>query len=467
VGTFDPSSNVETHEGVDVDVVMRAIHYLIIGNGAAGVTAAEMIRRRDSNGEITIIGAEPYPMYSRPGLAYVLNKDIPKKQVVARRLEWYAEHGLNLVFGTAVRLDVGRQKVQLEDGRVLPYDRLLISTGARATPAPYSGADLAGVVYLDTMDGTQELIQRARRRRRAVVIGGGITALELAEGLAHRGVKTHYFLRRNRLWSKVFNESEAELLEGRMRSHGVNIHYNTEITKIWGKRGSVRGVSLKNGEDFSCNLVGVAVGVQPQIDLVRGTPVQIDRAVVVNEFMESSVPNVYAAGDCAQVYDRWTQQHMLDVLWPSAVAEGRAAGFNMSGERIAYVKKSPFNACLLFGLHITTIGQINPRQDVNNGSEEVMQHLSRGSSEVWFTFPRHYDSAWSQDGPNTIRLVMNGHYLVGALIIGDQSLADPLRHIIENRNNVRDLLPYLRAGGTELKLGLERFWHQLTVSHLN
>lgn len=441
---------------------MQPIRYLIVGNGAAGVTAAETIRQHDSLGEITIISAEPYPMYSRPGLAYLLINEIPKGQVFARQPEWYQQMRVNLLFGRAEQLDVSQQQVVLSDGRILPYDRLLIATGARAVPPPYPGADLKGVVYLDTLDGTFSLMKQAKRRRRAVVIGGGITALELSEGLAHHKVDTHYFIRRDRLWGKVFNDTEAKLLEKRMRDHHVTIHYNTEVAEILGdKKGRVRGVRLKDGSEFKCDIVGVAIGVKPQIDLVKNSPIRTDRAILVNEFLQTSERNVYAAGDCAQVYDRWTGQHMLDILWPSAVAEGHAAALNMCGQPQSYEKGSPFNACLLFGLHISTMGQINPRQDGSEDDPEILQFLSRGSSEVWYTYPRHYASAWADDGESTLRLVLDGDYLVGALLVGEQSVADPTRYIIENRINFREVHPDFSIGGLALKRSLQRFWKNL------
>lgn len=441
---------------------MQPIRYVIVGNGAAGVTAAETIRHQDPLGEITIVSAEPYPMYSRPGLAYLLINEIPQRQVFARQPEWYQQMRINLLFGRAERLDVDQQQIVLGDGRILPYDRLLIATGARAVPPPYPGADLKGVVYLDTLDGTLSLLKQVNRRRRAVVVGGGITALEMTEGLAHHGVDTHYFLRRDRLWGKVFNDTEAKLLEKRMQAHHVNIHYNTEAVEILGdKKKRVRAVRLKDGSEFKCDIVGVAIGVKPQIDLVKDTPIETDRAILVNEFMQSSERNVYAAGDCAQVYDRWTGQHMVDILWPSAVAEGHAAALNMCGQRQLYEKGSPFNACLLYGMHITTMGQINPRRGDDDDGPEILQYLSRGSSEVWFSRPRHYASAWVDDGENTLRLVLDGDYLVGALIVGEQSTADPLRHIIENRINFREIHPDLSIGGLALKRSLQQFWSNL------
>lgn len=441
---------------------MQPIRYVIVGNGAAGVTAAETIRQQDPLGEIIIVSAEPYPMYSRPGLAYLFINEISQRQVFARQPEWYQQMRINLLFGKAKQLDVDRQQIVLGDGRILPYDRLLIATGARAVSPPYPNADLKGVVYLDTLEGTLSLMKQAKRRRRAVVVGGGITALEMTEGLSHHGVDTHYFLRRDRLWGKVFNDTEAKMLEKRMQAHHVNIHYNTEAVEILGDRkGRVRAVRLKDGSEFKCDIVGIAIGVKPQIDLVENTPVETDRAILVNEFMQSSQRNVYAAGDCAQVYDRWTSRHTLDILWPSAVAEGHAAGLNMCGQQAPYEKGSPFNACLLYGMHITTMGQINPRRDDDEDGPEVLQYLSRGSSEVWYTYPRHYSSAWSEDSENTLRLVLDGDYLVGALIVGEQSTADPLRYIIENRLNFREIHPDLSVGGLALKRSLQRFWANL------
>lgn len=442
--------------------VMASTNYLIIGNGAAGATAAETIRQYDSQGRITIVSAESYPMYSRPGLAYVATGEIPPHQVIARTPEWYEQQRLERVQGEAVALDVIGKKVALADGRSLTYDRLLIATGARAVPPPYDGRELDGVVYLDTLDGTKQLLKKARRGRRAVVIGGGITALEMVEGLAHQGVETHYFLRGGSLWSKVFNEAEAAILEERMRHHGVVVHYRTEVNEILGNwRGKVRAVRLKNGSEFKCDLFGVAIGVKPHLTWLEGSPLQLDRAILVDDCLQTNVPDVYAAGDCAQVLDRWTGQHTLDVLWPSAVAEGRAVGVNMANGRVPYQKGIPFNVCLLFGLHITAIGQVNPSRDTGAEAEEF-QAISRGASEVWFTFPRHYSSAWSAKGPNTLRLMLDGDKLVGALVVGEQSTADALRELIDHEADVTPLKPFLEAESDILKQEILKFWQRGT-----
>jgi NAD(P)H-nitrite reductase large subunit len=430
--------------------------YLILGNGAAGATAAEEIRQRDTAGEITILSAERHPMYSRPGLAYVVINEIPASQVIARQPEWYAARHIRVAHGTAAKVDPGAHRVHLLSGQALAYDRLLIATGARAVPLPYPGASLDGILYLDTLDGTTDFLKRAKRAKRAVVIGGGITALEMAEGLAHHKVETHYFVRRDTLWSVVFNAEESRLLAERMEAHGVRLHYNTEISEVLSdKHKRVAGVRLSNGQSFACDLLGAGIGVKPQIDLVRDTAVKIDKAILVNEYLETSAPDVYAAGDCAQIWDRWTKLHLLDVLWPTAIAAGRVAGANLAGGREVYLKATPFNACLLFGLHITAVGQLGGTRD--EAEPEVFQHISRGASEIWATRPHAYDSAWSRTGPNTLRLALSGNRLVGALLIGDQTLADPVRDLIDLQADIRPLRPYLATGGPELAERLRDF----------
>lgn len=434
--------------------------YLIVGNGAAGVTAAETIRGLDRDGEIVVVSAESHPMYSRPGLAYVIINEVPAYQVIARTRQWYADQRIKLIHSPAIKLNRATQSVNLADGTLLLYDKLLIATGARAVPAPYPNGDLDGVVYLDTLDGTRHLLKKAKRARRAIIVGGGITALEMTEGIAHQGVDTHYFLRRGRLWSRVFNETEAKILERKMHHHGITIHYNTDVSDLIGNwRGRVKAAQLKNGALFKCDLFGVGIGVRPQLDLVAESGLDTDRGILVDEYLRTSDPHIFAAGDCAQIYDRWSGRHLLDSLWPSAVASGRAAGQNMAGTPTPYIKGIPFNSALLFGLHITAIGQVNPRPSEGDNIQQA-QSWSRGASEVWYTFPRNYSSAWAHKGDNSLRLVLDGTQLVGALIVGEQVVADPLRDLVEWEIDATPLLPYLDVDREVLQEQIVALWQR-------
>ncbi|MGD2078971.1 MAG: FAD-dependent oxidoreductase, partial [Chloroflexota bacterium] len=243
---------------------------------------------------------------------------------------------------------------------------------------------------------------------------------------------------------------------------GIAVHYREELEEIQGKRGKVAGVRLKSGRSIKCQAVGVAVGVRPNLDLVRELPIRLDKGILVDQFMQSSQPGVFAAGDVAQAYDRWTGENNLDILWPSAINEGRAAGNSMvdlvRGRQPTYhyQKSSPFNCALLFGLHLTVIGRVGNNDTANI---EQLAYLSRGSSHVWTSpFTSNYRSAWDKKGFNSLRIVLADGRLVGAILMGNQELADPLRRLIEQEVDLSQYEPALLSGGDQLPQVLLRAW---------
>lgn len=440
-------------------------HYLIIGNGAAGLSAAEVIRRRDQNGRITIVTNEPYRFYSRPGIAYYIMNQVSAKQLVSRSEKFYEEHRFNLHLGHAVRLDPAQQTVHFAGSKTMGYDVLLLATGASAVPSPFPGSDAEGVLTFDTLDDAKTIIKQGRKTKTAVVVGGGITAMELSEGLRHQGARTILLQRKDRIWGRLFDEKESSIIEQAAIHEGVEIWYKEEIEEILSRNGKVSAVHLKSGKEVKCQIVGVAIGVRPNMELVKDLPIEQDRGVMVNEYMQSSIPNVFAAGDIAQVYDRWTKKHHLDVLWPSAINEGRAAGYNMvdvaqgHSPQFSYQKGSPFNAALLYGVHLTVIGQISGSLKENEG--EALSYLSRGSSQVWTApFSGNYRSAWDEDDANSIRIVMADGRIVGALLLGEQKLADPLRELVQKEADLSNYQEQLLAAGEDLPRLIHHVWYE-------
>lgn len=447
---------------------MTDYHYLIIGNGAAGVSAAEIIRQRDKYGRVTIVTNEPYLCYSRPGIAYYLNGQVSSKQLITRSDSFYRDHRFDLRFGRITRLDLAARLAYFSDGQPLAYDVLLLATGAAAVASRVPGSELDGVVTFDTLDDAKDVVQRARKAKAAVVIGGGITAMELAEGLRNQGTTTHLLQRGTRIWPRLLDERESSIIEHQIRHEGIHLHYQEELAEILGKNGSVTAVRLKSGREIKCQIVGVAIGVRPNLNLVRDLPLDLDQGVLVNEYLQSSQPRLFAAGDVAQVYDRWTQEHKLDVLWPSAINEGRAAGYNMvdvahgRSPGYRYEKGSPFNAALLFGVHLTVIGRVGQRSEEEM---EELSYLSRGSSNVWMTpFSTSYRSAWDKEGPNSARIVMSNGRIVGALLLGNQELADPLRKLIEHEADLSHLQTELLGGNGSLPQTILKAWRSWNQS---
>jgi NAD(P)H-nitrite reductase large subunit len=431
-------------------------HFVIVGMGAAGFSAAETIRRHQPSATITAIADDPHGYYSRPGLAYVLTAEVPERQLFPVDRRRWAQLDVEQVSGRAVRLQPQTREVILADGRQWTYDALLLATGAQAITPDLPGIDLQGVVVLDSMEDTRRILRLAHRAKEAVVIGGGITALEIVEGLRTRQVRVHYLMRGDRYWRSVLDETESRIIEGRLSQEGVRIHYHTEIARIvgrrdWRGRQRVVGVETQDGKGIPCQMVGVAIGVRPRLELAAGTGIETERGILVNERLETRVPGIYAAGDVAQVCDPVTGRAQLDVLWPVAVAQGRVAGANMAGVPTRYERGVPLNATRLAGLLVTLIGAVSARRE----SDADLLTISRGDSEVWRGIP-NVIVVHDQHEVNRQRLVLQENRLVGAIIIGDQTLSPIIGQLVRDRVDIGSYLPALQAPHANLAKVLQQ-----------
>jgi NAD(P)H-nitrite reductase large subunit len=344
----------------------------------------------------------------------------------------------------------------LADGQRFSYDALLLATGAVAVPLGVPGHDLDGVVMLDSMEDMRQIQRVARRAREAVVVGGGITAIEIVEGLRTQRVHVHYLMRGERFWRSVLDEVESRIVQERLAREGVTIHDHTEITRILGRRDwrgrqRVAGVETSDGHTIRCQVVGAAIGVRPRLDLVAGTGIETDRGILVNERMETSMPGVYAAGDVAQAHDPLTGRAQLDVLWPVAVVQGRVAGANMAGIRTVYDRGVPFNVTRLAGLLVTLIGVVGTRGQ----ADADLLTISRGDSEVWRDVPNAI-VVQDQHEVNRQRLVIQQDRLIGAVLIGDQTFSRTIQQLVRTRANLAPFLPALRAPHANLALILQQ-----------
>jgi NADPH-dependent 2,4-dienoyl-CoA reductase/sulfur reductase-like enzyme len=405
------------------------MNYIIVGSGVAGLSACEAIRSLDTAGDIYMLGDDPYGYYSRPGLAYYLTGEMHEQGLFPRTKGEWLSLNLQFVRGRATRIYPEEHKVEVDHQMQLEYDRLLIAVGAQATRLNVPGVDLEGVVKLDHMEDARKILKLARRGKAAVVVGGGITALELVEGLRSRGVKVHYLLRGDRYWSNVLDEQESKIIEHRLREEGVSLHYYAELKEILGHRGKVQGARLQDGSTLRCDILAYAIGIRPRVGLAQGAELALDRGILVNEYLQSSSPDIYAAGDVAQVYDPMSGRSIIDSLWGPAREQGHIAGLNMAGEKKAYIKSVPFNVTRLAGLTTTIIGA------VGRGRDDDLVGIARGDSETWRTLP---DATVAQAGfdVNRLRLLVGEKHLLGAIVMGDQKLSYPLQKMISSRVDV-------------------------------
>src|SRR5687767_2322231 len=424
---------------------------VIIGSGVAGMAAIEAIRSVDPAAEITMVGDDPHGFYSRPGLAYYLSGELHDKALYPRTAEDYRKMNFKYVRGQVTKIDRHQHILKLSDEVHIPYDKLLIAVGAQAIKMDTPGANLEGVLKLDHMEDAKRILKSARRGRTAVVVGGGITALELVEGLASRGMKVHYLLRGDRYWSNVLDEQESHIVEQRLKDGGVKLHYHAEVNEVIGKNNRVNGVHLVNGQTLKGDMVAYAIGIRPRLDLAKQAGLDIERGILVNEYLQTNDPDIFAAGDVAQVYDPRSGRSVIDSLWGPAREQGYAAGLNMAGQRREYVKPVPFNVTRLAGITTTIIG------NVGRGRDSDLVGIARGDSESWRQLS---DAMVAQTGfeVNRLRLLVGEKTLLGAIIMGDQTLSFPLEKIISHNTDISPIRERLLEPSARVGDIVAEFW---------
>jgi NAD(P)H-nitrite reductase large subunit len=266
-------------------------------------------------------------------------------------------------------------------------------------------------------------------------------------------MKVHYFLRGDRYWSNVLDEIESHIVEQRLKDEGVQIHYHTETDVILGKKGRVAGVRTKQGQVIACDLVAVAIGVQPRKELAEASGLQVERGILVNDYLQTNQPDVFAAGDAAQVYDPLTGKSILDTLWGPAREQGFIAGLNMTGKSNSFTKPPAFNVTRLAGLTTTIIGTVGTGQNAD------LVGIARGESESWRQVP---DAIAAQNNfeVNRIRILVGWRTLLGAVVMGDQTASRPLQKLIRGQVDISRLRDRLLVPGAPLGKLVTEFWKE-------
>ncbi len=428
--------------------------YVIVGMGIAGIAAALALRETDPSGEITLVCDDRHEYYSRPGLAYYLTGEIPERQLYPFDPQDWKALNAYTVKAHAIKADPKSHRVELKNASQLSYDRLLLATGAESVSLNIAGEELNGVVKLDNLEDARQIISASGHNKTAVVIGGGVTSLELIEGLLCCGVKIHYFLRGDRYWANVLDEMESQIIQNRLVHDGVHLHFRTEIAEILGRNGKVSGVRTKAGETLPCSMVGACIGVRPRVELARSAGLDVDRGIMANEYMQTSDPDIYTAGDCAQVYDPHTKRSIVDSLWTPGRTQGRTAALNMAGRRQTYQRKADFNVLRLTGIMISIIGA------VGSGRDADLVSVARGSSEAWLGLPNSISTETGNE-INHLRLLVGERTLLGGVVLGDQKLSMPLQEMVGNQIDITPIRTQLLQAGPGLGQVILDYWNHV------
>ena len=387
--------------------------YVIIGNGIAGTTAAETLRKLDANCRIDILTNEAYPLYNRVSLPRFLQGVIPAQKVMLRDLAWHDQRSITLHRETLVaHVSPAEQVVVTNRGEYLPYDALLIASGGWANPLCVPGAASAKHIYnFVTLDDTQTLIDKMQESRTALAYGGSFIAYELCDGFAVRKLNTTWLMRSPYWLRSVLDYEGGDVVDTIARTFGVEVIHDDEIEAVVPKNGVPSYVKTKKGRHIQADMVGVGLGITLNTGFLTSTPITLGKGVVVNEYLESTVPGVYAAGDVAEFFDRTIHRHHTMGTWDNALSQGRIAAANMAGGREAYVDVPTYTSPL-FNVNIAVIG------NAESHDPELESIARREPGE--------------KGNENYRKLFFRENKLVGVLMIGSPRGRKKLLEIVKN-----------------------------------
>jgi NAD(P)H-nitrite reductase large subunit len=413
------------------------VEYLIIGNSAGGIGAAEAIREIDKTGPIAMISEEPYPAYSRPLISEYLAEERPMEKINFRPADFYEVNNIQVIAGNKVEtLDIGEHTAVLADGSKIVWGKLLLATGGVPIVPPTPGIDKKGVFNFITLDDARAIDRFLNGADRVVVIGGGLIGVSVTEALVKRNASVTVVEMKDRLLSLILDEEVSAMAEKKLQQAGVEILTSHTVAKISStslNRNTVSSVVMDDGSIILCNAVVVAIGVRPRIELAQNSGISTNRGIVINRQMATSHPDIYACGDAAESYDFINGDYRLSPIWPNAYIGGRIAGLNMAGIHTEYQGGASMNSLNYFGLRIASAGIVNPPDN----SYELLSESKNG---------------------NYRKVIIKDGVMVGMVLTGNTDNAGIYINLMRNKINVEGLKQTLVADDFNLTSLPEELW---------
>ena len=387
--------------------------YLIIGNGVAGTTAAENIRKRDEEGTITILTEEDFPFYYRVRLPEYISGDVREEDLVVRKASWYQERNIELKTKTrVVDADTGNRVVITEDNQKLEYDRLLVATGSRSFIPPIAGADKKGVFSLRSMQDARDIADWAKGAQEVVLIGGGLLGLEAGNAVRKLGKRVMVVEFFPRLLPRQLDVDGAKRLQGIMEGMGFSFRLGAKTQEIDGK-GQVNGVLLEGGERLPAEMVIISAGVRPNLDLADALGVDHDKGIKVDEYLRTNQEGIYAAGDVAEY------QGMPYGIWTAAMEQGKIAGSNMAGGDMRYGGTVMANTLKVVGIDLASAGNIDAENE--------------------------FEAKVREDGEVYKKIVIQDNHIIGCIMLGDTKGFNKITKAMSEKEDVSETKDHLLA----------------------
>ncbi len=373
---------------------MRTTKYLLIGGGLTASRAADQIRKRDSDGSITIVTDEPYAPYDRPPLSKeLLRKERKPEELLYHPVESLASQNIDLLTGASVHaLDLDRRIAHVEPGPDLPFEKALLATGGRPVHLGVPGEELAGVHYLRTLDDANAIIADAEGAERAVIIGAGFIGLEAAASLTELGLRVTVIEMASRVWPRFADPVVADFFQSYCSDRGITFQTGEVASRITGDDRVASVVTSSSGE-YDCDLVLVSVGIQPNIELAERAGLRVDDGIVVDSHMRTSNEHVFAAGDVIDYNDPVFDRRRRVEHWGHAEHSGQIAGMNMAGDATEYDMLS-YVWSDVFDLHLEFAGD-----EAEHDRTLLRGNLENGSFTQLYFVKDRLTAYFSVNGP--------------------------------------------------------------------
>lgn len=355
--------------------------YLIIGNGPAGISAIENIRQIDDQGRIILISKENNQPYSRIMTPEYMTGEVEEEHLFFKGTNFYSDYNVETRLGSVVEKILPEQNmVILDDGENITYDKLLIASGSRPIIPSFAKEDIKGVFTLWDKIDSERINNYLPKVRKAVIVGGGLVGLQMARSLTTYGIDITIIEKMNRLMPLQLDETASDMVKGLLNSNGIKVLLDTEVVSLETDNQGIRGVRTK-GTNIPADMVLLSIGVRPNIEMIHDTSLEMDRGLLVNEYQQTNIGNIYVAGDVAQALCRITGGCNLRPLWPCAIQQGKIAGTNMAGGQERFQGSIPMNSFQIFGLSVVSFGQI----EANEGVEErIISYPASGAYQKLF-----------------------------------------------------------------------------------
>jgi len=379
-------------------------NYVIIGNGIAGTTAAENIRKNDKEGPITMVTEEDLPFYYRVRLNEYISGDVTEQDLIAKKEKWYREQNIDLKTGTRITgADSTGKNIITEDNQRFSYDRLLIATGSHSFIPPIKGSEKKGVFAIRSMQDVRNISDWVKDIEEVVLIGGGLLGLEAGNALRKLGKKVMVVEFFPRLLPRQLDQDGAKRLQGIMEGMGFSFRLGAKTEEITGGD-QVKGVQLEGGEELSAEMVIISAGVRPNLEMAESLGLDQDKGIVVDEHLKTNKPDIYAAGDVAAF------KGMPYGIWPAAMEQGEIAGINMAGGDRTYGGTTFSTTLKVVGIDLASAGNI----DTENEFESKV-----------FTDEQVYK-----------KIVLENNKIIGCIMLGDTKGFNKIKKMMSEEQDV-------------------------------